>query len=183
MRLNLGAVLVDLGRAGEAEVSLREVENDMIEVLGESYGPLAAVWRARGRALDALGRSTEALALFDRSIQRWTEIYGVRSQQVALSLERKATALRHLGRLPEAEAITRQALDTHLALLGDDHNAARMRSVLGNVLLDEGRAEQARDELVRALAVEEKFLLPTHPDLLATRAALVRAEAKPVRHE
>jgi serine/threonine protein kinase len=182
-RHNLARFLLDLGNAEEAETILREVEADMVLVYGEDYGQLALAWRTHARALDALGRSDEAVALLDRSIERWTRVVGARSDQVASSMEARAIALRHLGKLHEAEAAARQSLDLHVALAGDNFVAARTRSVLGSVLLDEGRTEQAREELSRALTVQEQVLWPGHPYAVTTRAELARAEAAMARHE
>ncbi len=182
-RHNLARFLLDQGRADEAEGMLREVEADVTLVLGEDYGQLALVWKTHARALDALGRSTEAIALLDRSIERWSHVVGARSDQLASSIETKAVALRHLGRLNEAEEAARQSLAMHLSFVGDNFVAARSRSVLGSVLLDEGRADEAREDLAHALAVQEKILWPGHPDVVTTRAELARAEGALASHE
>jgi eukaryotic-like serine/threonine-protein kinase len=173
-RHNLGRFLLERGQPVEGEAILREVQDDTIEVLGERYGLLALFWKTHARALDALGRSDEALPLYDRSIELWTSMYGKDSDQVASSIEFKAVALWHLGRLAEAEGLARQALDAHLAIAGENHNSARTRAALGAVLIDEGRADEARAQLSQALAVQQKFLLPTHPDIAFTRAQLAR---------
>jgi hypothetical protein len=64
----------------------------------------------------------------------------------------------------------------HLPLVGDNHTAARARSVLGSILLDQGRLAEGRAELSRALAVQERILWPAHPDTVTTRAELARAD-------
>ena len=178
-RGNLGRFLLDLGHAEEAEALLRGVESDTVAVLGERSGLLARFWKTHARTLDALGRPAEAVTLLDRSIERWTSLVGEGSDQVASAIEFESSALRHLGRLSEAEARARQALQAHLALAGENHNSARTRTALASALLDEGRTEEARTELTRALAVQQRLLWPTHPDLAATRAELARAGRGP----
>jgi serine/threonine-protein kinase len=176
-RYNVAYFLNDLGRADEAESILREIEADFTEALGPGCGQLTGVWRQRTRALVSLGRPDEALDLVDRAIARSTELFGERSNEVASSAEYKATALQRSGRLDEAEASARRAIDMDLEFFGDNQRTAKARSVLGSVLLDEGRVQEARDELSRALAVQERVLLPTHPYLATTRAELARAES------
>ncbi|HEX8790970.1 MAG TPA: serine/threonine-protein kinase [Polyangiaceae bacterium] len=175
-RYNLGYFLVEAGRADEAEPILRGVADDLTGVLGESVGSVANVWKARGRALVMLGRPAEGLALIDRALEKWTSL-AERSESVAATLEYRAIALRSLGRLGEAEADARHAVEMHLEFVGDNQRPARARSILGSVLLDEGRTAEGRAELVRALAVQERILWPTHPHLLATRAEIARADA------
>ncbi|HTQ41782.1 MAG TPA: tetratricopeptide repeat-containing protein kinase family protein, partial [Polyangiaceae bacterium] len=176
-RYNLAYYLVDVGRADEAEPVLRGIESDLAELLGPGSGQLASVWRQRARALVALGRPTEALDLLDRAAARSTEMFGEQSQEVALTVEYRAAALRGAGRLEEAESSARRAVDMNLSFFGDNQRTAKARSLLGSVLLDEGRVEEARTELSRALAVQERILLPTHPYLVTTRTELARAEA------
>ena len=65
----------------------------------------------------------------------------------------------------------------NLSFFGDNQRPAKARSLLGSILLDEGRVQEARAELSHALAVQERILLPTHPYLATTRAELARAEA------
>jgi serine/threonine-protein kinase len=176
-RYNLAYYLLDVGRADEAEPMLRAVESDFTEVLGSACGQLTAPWRQRARALVALGRPAEALDLLERAAARSTQMFGERSQEVALTIEYRAAALRRTGRLEEAEASARRAMDMNLSFFGDNQRTAKARALLGSVLLDEGRVQEARTELSRALAVQERILWPTHPYLATTRAELARAEA------
>jgi serine/threonine-protein kinase len=176
-RLNLAYYLIDVGRDDEAESILLEVESAFAEVLGPECGQLAGVWRQRARALVGLGRPAEALDLLERAAARSSEMFGEQSQEVALAVEYRAAALRRAGRLVEAEASARRAVDMNLSFFGENQRPARARSLLGSILLDEGRVQDARAELSHALAVQEHILWPTHPYLATTRAELARAEA------
>lgn len=176
-RHDLCRFLIDLGQTQDAEPTLHQVEHDAEEVYGPRYGQLALFRKTRARALDALGRHEEALFLLGLSLELWTHAFGPRSDQLASSLEYQAAVLRHMGRTAEAEQAARSALDMHVSLVGESFDAARTRSVLGSVLLDEGRADEGRAELSRALATQERVLWPGHPDTAATRAELARADA------
>ncbi len=176
-RYNLAHYVLESGQVDQAEKMLEEVEHDMVVVLGEGHGNLAFVLKTRARALVKLGRPEEGLALADRSIELWTRLGAVHSTNLATATESRALALQHLGKLGEAEASARQALDTHLANVGDSYVAARARSLLGSVLLDEARVPEARADLSRALAVQERVLWPGSPDTATTRAELERAGA------
>ncbi len=181
LRHNLARDLIELGRYDEAAAILRDVFDKQREVFGPDMpGELGGTKRMLGRALAGLGQSEEAIALYDDAIQAYTESQGPESFMVAQSLWPKSDALRHLGKLPEAETTARAALRMCLDHLNDDRLAARIRTVLAATLLEEGRAAEARDELVRALAVLEK-VVPVHPVTIAARAALGRAEAAAVQ--
>ena len=140
-------------------------------MLFRSYALYAAL--VRGRALDGLGRPGEAIPLFEKA----APVGGVDSLGAAHALPYESRALLHLRRLGDAEAAARRALAIELPRLGEGHVTARARSALGSALLEQGRIDEARSELSRALAVQEKLLVSTSPDLQATRAELARVAA------
>ena len=178
VRANLGRDLVELGRPEEADALLREVYDRQVRVHGEDSLILLGTLRSRARALDGMGRPAEAVLLFEQILRRVTEALGPESLEIARALVRESVALRHLGKLAEAEATARRALAIQSAKTGEDHSTARVRSVLGSALLAEGKIDEARDELSRALNVQERLLLPTHPDVVTTRAELARITAR-----
>ncbi len=178
LRHNLGRDLIELGRFEEADAILQDVYDQQREVFGPDMpGQLGGTKRMLARALTGLGRPQEALPLLEDAIRAYAEIQGPESFMVVQSMWPKSEALRRLGRLPEAEATARTALQMCLDHLADDRLAARIRTVLAATLLDEGRPAEARDELVRALAVLEK-IVPAHPLTIAARTELARADAK-----
>lgn len=63
----------------------------------------------------------------------------------------------------------RRAIGIRVATGRDDVATARVRITLGAVLLDQGRVEEARTELARALAFLEKSV-PAHPAIATARA-------------
>jgi eukaryotic-like serine/threonine-protein kinase len=177
VRANLAHVLIDGGRPDEAEAILRDVYDRQVAVVGENSPYTLNTLYLRGRAIDGLGRAHEAVDMLEKVLRSQTELRGATSREVARTLEPEAIALDHLGRLAEAETAARRALAIHVELTGEPHIAAALRTTLASVLLDEGRPGEARALLEDALSVEEKLLIPTHPQLVRTRAELARASA------
>ena len=181
LRHNLAASLMSGGQFEEPYAILREVYEQQREVFGpDRRGQLAGTKRMLARALDGLGRSEEALVLLDEAIQSSAAASGPKSFMVGLCLHNKSVALRHLGQNGEAEKAARDALEMHLAGLGDDRFAARMRAALGAALLALGRAPEARAELERAAAFFDARA-PNHPSARAVRADLDAARAASAR--
>jgi tetratricopeptide (TPR) repeat protein len=177
VRANLARALMEMGRPAEADAILRDVCARQAEVVGEDAPYAIYAKFVRAGALDDMGRPQEALPILERSIRAISEAAGPESVGLATSLARESVVLRHLRRLDEAEAAARRAVSIQAPRLGENHTTARSRSALGSALLAQGKLEEARTELSRALAVQERLLLPDHPDLRATRAELARAQA------
>jgi serine/threonine-protein kinase len=172
-RTNLARALVDLARFEEADAILKDVSERQARIIGKDAPYALYTELVRGRALDGLGRPGEAVPLFERGIP----LDGTESLGAAQVLAYESRALLHLGRAGDAEAAARRALAIDVPRLGENHVTARARSALGSALLEQGRIDEARSELSRALAVQEKLLFSTSPDLKATRAELTRVAA------
>jgi serine/threonine-protein kinase len=172
-RTNLARALVELARFDEADAILKDVAERQARIIGEDSPYALYTALVRGRALDGLGRPEEGLPLFERNVRG----SGVESLGAATTLGYESRALLHLRRPGDAEAAARRALAIELPRIGENHITARARSALGSALLEEGRIDEARSELSRALAVQEKLLVSTSPDLQASRAELTRVAA------
>jgi tetratricopeptide (TPR) repeat protein len=80
-----------------------------------------------------------------------------------------AGPLEHLGRLPEAESLLRQALSIDENAYGSDHPEVAVRlSNLGSLLHKNFRLEEAERLIQRALDIDQRCLGPQHPTV-ATR--------------
>jgi serine/threonine-protein kinase len=178
VRGNLARALIELGQFDAADTVLRDVYARQVDVVGEISPYALNTRRLRARALDGLGRPDEAIPLFEQILRSQEELRGQASIEVARTLAPESVALWHAGRLREAEAAARRALAIQAPRVGEPHTAARTRTTLGVVLLDEGRLDESLTELEGALAVQERMLPPNHHDLLATRTALARARAR-----
>jgi tetratricopeptide (TPR) repeat protein len=108
----------------------------------------AAAWQGLGNALLTLRRADEAVEAYQRSIEL---------RPAAPAYHNLALALAEAGRLQEAEAASRRAIQ----LQPDDANA---HLTLGNILLAQGKREEAAAQYAEALRLR--------PDLDAACARL-----------
>lgn len=171
VRHNYARDLIALGRCTEAEAILRDVLAMQVEAVGNQIGGME---RMLGLALECEGRHAEALTLFDDAVNAYAKVGD--PTMVAISLTSKAEALRHVGRLDEAESAAREALATFPEHGPDDRWVARIEAELGAVLLDERRPDEARDALAPAVALLEKKV-PLQTYTKTARADLDRATA------
>ena len=176
---NLSRDLIELGRAAEAEALLTDIEARQIRVFGEEWADIESTLQWRAYALDHLGRYEEALRFFDASLARYAKDPSPQNAGVARLLARRATTLRHLARLAEAEETARRSLDLCLAHLGKSHAyTARARLALGAILLDEDRRGEAEGELREAQAIFEKTFGADSWEAAATRREIARVDPK-----
>lgn len=162
-----------LGHFAIAERDLGVVIADETHIYGPDWSEISRQLVLRARALDGLGRSTEALVMIDDAIARTVRHYGKQSHELASTNIWRARVLTHLGRAVEAEAVAR----TTLALCDEEQaeNAlcgARARDALGMALLAEGNTEAARKQLDDAYQAESIALGEQHPETAATKAVL-----------
>ncbi len=131
---------------------------------------LAATERQRKR-LD------EAAALYDASIDMWTQIDGA-GLDWARAINNRATLREQVGRLDEAERDFRLAVDIALANLPeDDVQLARMLTNLGRVLSRNGKHDEAIPALERSLAIKRKRLGANDPQTRKGEQELAEAQA------
>jgi serine/threonine protein kinase/tetratricopeptide (TPR) repeat protein len=144
-----------------------EVEAELCNTIGEVY-----------RALGQYGKAEE-MHRNARALQGQTP--GRRSD-IAASLMDLALVLRDQGKLAEAEALQRQALQIRQDRLGPDHpEVALCMNSLALVLRSEGRLSQAEKLHRRALAIQEKSLGHASPAVatsLNNLALVLREEGK-----
>jgi serine/threonine-protein kinase len=167
-RSNLARDWIELGRPGEAETLLVEIERKQIAALGADWGDIAQTKMFRARAADALGRLEDATVLFEDALARLTAKFGSENPILAATLEYESITLSHAGRRAEAEVAARRALAMASAHWGEDHaTTARAHYALGLALGDGGRSE-----LERALATQQKLLGASHVETTRTQQAL-----------
>ena len=172
-RANVARDDLELGRLQRADHDLAEVIAEETRIYGPGGTELPRQLVLRARALDGLGRDTEALAMIDDAIDRATKHFGVESAEVGDISISRAHVLIHLGHASEAEAVARRAV----ALCeSTQHDAGacrgRTREALGLALFAEGRISEAQAELATAVLVERTVFGENHPETRATRAEL-----------
>ncbi len=149
-----------------------ELYRENLTLITAQYGPdhptTARAIERVASTLDKLGRSAEALPLFDHAL----ELLGPTDSAVrALVLGNSATALMNLAQLPEAEARIRAALAIQERLLGPDHVEVATALVnLSNVM--DRRGHESLPLRHRALAIFEARLGPDHPLVAKTLSTI-----------
>lgn len=142
---NAGAEAYKRGAYAEAAISLQTC-------LTLAIGPVeeATAITALGHSLHAMGREKEAAQWFARSIEMWRQLPGS-SENVALNSLGLADAYRGLSEFAGAEQIARKALELQVS----PEIEAALRNVLGDMLREQGRNEEARLLFRQALALPE----------------------------
>jgi tetratricopeptide (TPR) repeat protein/tRNA A-37 threonylcarbamoyl transferase component Bud32 len=138
------------------------------------------VWR--GRVLDNVGEihamrgeDRRALAMHEEALALLSAAHGTASIGVAIALNRIGNAHRNLGEL-DAAAVAYERAHAIFALDGDSHPRALMVvSNLGNVELDRGRPEAARDRFETAAAGLRRALGPDHRSVGTAENGLANA--------
>jgi tetratricopeptide (TPR) repeat protein len=160
-------VLASAGRGTEAERALREsaaIEARHADTprvfVGITANHLARALLLQGRLDEAAASASEARVIYAAEL-------GERHEAVAAAERTLGDVARARDELELAEQHYESALDVHAETHGSDSlQVAEDRLRLGAVLLDAGRCDEGRDELVRARERMMALLPAAHPDLL-----------------
>ena len=148
---NLGNVLRRMGLLSEAQ-ELHERKLEMALELGDPRNEIIAVGNLANVLADR-GLTEKALGLHRRQVALTRDV-GVRASE-ALGLLNTGYALWELLRLEEAEASARASVELSRTL-GRPDLLADAQSLLGRVLIDLGRSDEAAERLREAIAVAEE---------------------------
>lgn len=165
----IGDVLLRQKKAGEALERYEEALVVYEAALGESHPAVAVISMKVGEALVGQEEPALALPLYERALAIQQAAYGPWHASVAHTQTRLGIALHRLGRLDEALALHRDALESldrapdreRLAVIG-------ILSEIGFVRRDEGRMMEAVDSYDRSILVREAV----KPRQVATAYAL-----------
>jgi tetratricopeptide (TPR) repeat protein len=136
--------------------------------LAHCLGALGAVEYAQGRYGAAKEHAEQAL-----SIRR--EFLDADHPEVAVSMSQLATSLVDLGRMKEAEAMYRHAIQSFEKRLGPDAPALPWVLIrLFSIRAMSGDAAEAEALLKRALAIREKRWRPDHPEIAGSLIELAK---------
>src|SRR6266849_4300621 len=169
----LGQLLEQKGYHAGAEAYLLKAH-----VLLEKANPPdhRAIFRSARRLAflcDSLGRSEEAIDLYQKAIAAGTQIEDVPYSDIGTMLNNVAMILRKSGRQKAAEPCYLRALEIYEKQLGPVH--ADVASVLNNLAVfytNERRYTEAEKIHLRALAIRQKVHPPTHPDIAQSKCNL-----------
>ncbi len=160
----LGEIQGNLGLNEEATALLEEAAALQERLSGRESGDLVPVLNALGNAYVSNAHWNQGEATFLRSIAI-AERSGPTSE-LARAVSGLATTYQTLGRIDEAEASRRRALDLWIEARGeDDTETAAAQANLAMVLNDRGHYHEADAMLRRALETDERRLPPDHPDI------------------
>ena len=158
----------DARMPAEAEASLADAAAQI---------SLALVWG---------GSYVAALAVAESGLNRGHGLAEDHKAVLALR-NRRAIALRFLGRYQDAEAEVRQVLHASLRVLGPDHpDTLVARHEMARMLADQGKAADAEAEFRQVLDARLRVRGPDHPDTLSARhdiAVALAAQGKPADAE
>ncbi len=146
----LGQVAAAVGRYDQAESQLREGV-DLAEALGHPLYVVRLLYNL-ANALAAAGRADEALACFDRALERLPTSGPTLLDRTNIGLS-KGTLFFQLGDLARAEAVFRRLDPDALRAAGFWSHAAFVANNLGNVLQAQGHFEAAEASLRDAVAL------------------------------
>ena len=121
------------------------------------------------------GRLAEAEAGQRRILEIRERLFDPGDRRIGWTLHHLAIAIAGQGRDQEAEPLQQRALAIFEAVYGpvNDYVASTLQA-LGEIAARSGRSDEARRLLERALDIRRQLLLPEHPDLQRTTAALAR---------
>jgi tetratricopeptide (TPR) repeat protein len=122
---------------------------------------------------DSLGRSEEAIDLYQKAIAAGTQIQDVPYSDIGTMLNNVAMILRKSGRQKAAEPCYLRALEIYEKQLGPDH--ADVASVLNNLAVfytNERRYTEAEKIHLRALAIRQKLQPPPLADIAQSKCNL-----------
>jgi tetratricopeptide (TPR) repeat protein len=109
---------------------------------------LAQVYRAEGKYSEALG-------LYERVRQIYTDLYGAQSKELAQTLDGEGELYKALGDFAQAEPLLVKSLEMRQQLPPDDADLAQSKNDLGEVYTATGHFDKAEPLLVEALSTRK----------------------------
>ncbi len=141
------AFFLDYGAYAEG---CEEVYRNALALLIDAYGPfhkdVASVQKNLGSWLVREYRAAEALPLLEACVETRRRLLGEQHPEFANALSNLAHAQAGLGDAQQAEDNARLALAIYLERFGDHSDTANAHSVLGDLLSEQGRVEEAVEQ-------------------------------------
>ncbi|OZC01875.1 tetratricopeptide repeat-containing serine/threonine-protein kinase [Rubricoccus marinus] len=169
---NLGAYLYTADRGSEAAEHYRKALAIRESNLG-THPLVANTLSNLANLLNSEGNAEEAVVLFERAIEIWSQTLGDNHPSISTGLYGLGGAYRDLRRWEDAERAYQRSLDLDRASLPPDHPyiADGLVSV-GQIRNEGGRYRQAEAVLREALAIRLSREDTSEEDLAVARAAL-----------
>jgi tetratricopeptide (TPR) repeat protein/transcriptional regulator with XRE-family HTH domain len=162
---DLGMVLIDEGRAAEAQGRLEAALAIRERALGPEHPDTAATLHGLGLALQAQADLPAGRLRLERAFAVRERTLGADHPLTATTLTRLAFLIREQGDVDLARSLMERTLAICERTLGPEHpDTAASLNVLGLVTRDRGDFETARALLERAVAIRRRTLGPNHPE-------------------
>jgi serine/threonine protein kinase/DNA-binding SARP family transcriptional activator len=166
---DLGILLAQAGRTGEAIPLLEQVRDKQIEKLGPDHPHTLNTLNSLATAYQAAGKISEAIRLYTELHDKKVEKLGPDDPSTLTTLNNLAAAYQAARKMPEAIRLYEQVRDKSIEKLGPDHPDTLVTlNNLGSALQVARRfseaislLEQVRDKQVEKLGAD-------HPDTLST---------------
>ena len=161
---NLGQLLKDTNRFGEAEPLLRRALEISKASYGEQHPAVAIGLNNLGQLLTDTNRFGEAEPLLRRALEIDKASYGEQHPAVARELNNLGQLLTDTNRLEEAEPLMRRALEINKASYDEQHPTVAIGlNNLGMLLKDTNRIGEAEPLMRRALEIDKASYGEQHP--------------------
>jgi len=170
-RTNLADLLLDRGRAGEAEREYRRALSSFHRELGSTNAVTTLAQAGLGHALTLQGRCEPAEAEIQGALTVRRLIYGDRHPLIAESLRQLGLLRSRQGRLAEAGDLLRRAFEMHASLY-EGPFVSRAEAQWAAVLMDLGNREAAVVHAEAALQRLVRLGLAAHPFVQLARDVL-----------
>lgn len=167
---NLAVLQYHEGHFDQAELSMKKALDACANALGASHSQTLGLAGSLAGIYLAQFRFEEAEQVLRGALDDWSASPEGSEGIGAFLLWNLSIAQKHQGKLADAEAFIRRALALRSEVLGEKHfDTARLRTDLGLILLDLGRAEEAEREL---RASHEVIVAALGPDNSETHIAI-----------
>jgi eukaryotic-like serine/threonine-protein kinase len=164
-----------------AEVLFRQTLAMRRQLFDEDHPAVVRAVNNLATVLMRLGRPAEAETMFRDLVARWERQGRGNDLEVVLFRSNLSEALRRQRRLDEAETLARAVLAQRATAQAGGLEVAASQLVLGRILRDQGRIEEAAAHLAQALAIRRERLGDAHVDVTTLVTELASLPARPSR--
>jgi serine/threonine protein kinase len=155
--------------------------NALAQTLNNIAGVLRSMASETGgaEAVRAASYRGQAESHYRRALELRTTWLGPAHPESAKMRNNLARLLQDMDRLPEAEALLREALDSLLKEPGERHRFTALTLCnLADVLLAQSKLDEAREACDRAIAIQSEILPADHADRARSAALRDRIESR-----
>jgi tetratricopeptide (TPR) repeat protein/predicted Ser/Thr protein kinase len=177
-RQALGIVHFVAGRHAEAEAEFEQVAAMTRRDKGDDHPEMAQIANALAGTCFYLRGAAECVGAFERAVAAAERGFGPDHDNVADITNNLALVLVDLGRVDEAEARAKRALEIRRRSATEHPGVAASLGVLGRVAAHRGQTQAANAALDEAIAVYKRTRGTKHPDVMSALRTAATERAK-----